>query len=124
MGGGGMGGFHPGGMGGFHSGGMGGFHSGGFGGFRRSDIRLKQDIVLLGRLANGLELYRYRYIGEDRLYVGVMAQQVRAIAPEAVAPGSDGYLRVNYERLGLRLQTWDEWAAAGNLTSVLDAPAR
>lgn len=124
MGGGGLGGLHAGGMGGFHSGGMGGFHAGGFGGFRRSDIRLKQDIVLLGRLANGLELYRYRYIGEDQVYVGVMAQQVRAIAPEAVAPGSDGYLRVNYERLGLRLQTWDEWAAAGNLTSVLDSPAR
>jgi hypothetical protein len=32
--------------------------------------------------------------------------------PWAVARGSDGYLRVHYDRLGLRLQTWDEWMAS------------
>jgi hypothetical protein len=26
--------------------------------------------------------------------------------------GDDGYLRVDYARIGLRLQTWDQWAAA------------
>jgi hypothetical protein len=25
--------------------------------------------------------------------------------------GSDGFLRVDYARLGIRLQTWDEWLA-------------
>jgi hypothetical protein len=111
---GGLGALHPGGLGGLHPGGLGGLHSGGlggFGGFRHSDIRLKQDIVPIGRLADGLELYRFRYIGEDQVYVGVMAQHVRAVAPEAVIRGSDGYLRVNYQRLGLKLQTWDEWLA-------------
>ena len=33
---------------------------------RRSDIRLKQDIVPLVRLNNGLELYRFRYKGSDQ----------------------------------------------------------
>ena len=36
------------------------------GGGRRSDIRLKDDIVPLVQLNNGLELYRFRYKGSDR----------------------------------------------------------
>src|SRR5262249_37960123 len=73
-----------------------------------SDIRLKRDIVELGRLANGLHLYRYRYPWSDTLYVGVMAQEVLEIAPQAVVQGADGYLRVDYSRLGLQLSTWDD----------------
>jgi len=41
-----------------------------------------------------------------------MAQEVATVAPAAVLIGADGYLRVDYGRLGLRLQTWDEWRAA------------
>ena len=41
-----------------------------------------------------------------------MAHEVAAVKPEAVLRGADGYLRVDYRRLGLRLQTWDEWTAA------------
>jgi Chaperone of endosialidase len=74
-----------------------------------SDIRLKRDIVLLTRLDNGIGLYRFRYDWSDRLYVGVMAQEVEAIRPDAVVRGADGYLRVAYGRLGLRFMTWDEW---------------
>jgi len=77
-----------------------------------SDIRLKRDIDLLERLDNGLGLYRYRYLWSDQLYVGVMAQEVATVMPAAVLTGADGYLRVDYGRLGLRLQTWEEWRAA------------
>jgi polysaccharide biosynthesis/export protein len=77
-----------------------------------SDIRLKRDIVLVAQLPNGLRLYRYRYVWSPTLYVGVIAQEVRDVVPSAVTRGSDGYLRVNYRRLGLRLQTWDAWAAS------------
>jgi polysaccharide biosynthesis/export protein len=76
-----------------------------------SDIRLKRDIVLLDRLPNGIGLYRYRYIWSDQVYVGVMAQEVAQIVPDAVVRGADGFLRVNYARLGMRLLTWDEWEA-------------
>jgi polysaccharide biosynthesis/export protein len=76
-----------------------------------SDIRLKRDIVLLDRLPNGIGLYRYRYIWSDQVYVGVMAQEVAQIVPDAVVRGANGFLRVNYARLGMRLLTWDEWAA-------------
>ncbi len=78
-----------------------------------SDIRLKHGIALLGRLDNGLGFYRFSYNGSNKVYVGVMAQEVQSIKPEAVVRGRDGYLRVYYERLGLHLQTWDQWLASG-----------
>jgi Chaperone of endosialidase len=81
------------------------------GGVPVSDIRLKRDIALLERLPNGLGLYRYRYTWSNQVYVGVMAQEVAEIVPDAVVHGPDGFLRVNYERLGMRLLTWDEWVA-------------
>ncbi len=104
--------------GGFHGGGMrgGGFRGGGGGmrgGGRRSDIRIKHDIVLLGYLENGLGFYRFAYNNSGKVYVGVMAQEVETVMPGAVRRGSDGYLRVFYEKLGLRLQTYDGWLASG-----------
>jgi hypothetical protein len=77
-----------------------------------SDIRVKRDIAPLQRLANGLELYSYRYLWSDQVYVGVMAQEVQAVRPDAVTHGADGLLRVDYKRLGLRLQTLEQWKAA------------
>jgi hypothetical protein len=98
--------------GGGHRGGGGGRGGGGRGGGRRSDIRLKEDIVPLGQLDNGLELYRFHYKGSDRTaYVGVMAQDVQKIEPNAVWRAPDGYLRVDYDRLGLKFMTWKEWLA-------------
>jgi Chaperone of endosialidase len=80
--------------------------------FTFSDIRLKRDIVEMTRLGNGIGLYRYRYVWSDQLYVGVMAQEVAEIVPDAVVRDADGYLRVDYVRLGLNLQTWDEWTGS------------
>jgi hypothetical protein len=115
MGGGGVraggGGGRGGGGGGMRGGGGGG--RGGGGGGRRSDITLKHDIALLGRLDNGLGFYRFSYNGSNRAYVGVMAQEVQAIAPEAVSRGQDGYLRVYYDRLGVKFQTYAHWVASG-----------
>jgi endosialidase-like protein len=81
-------------------------------GYYCSDIRLKRDVAPVARLDDGLTLYRYRYLWSDEVYVGVMAQEVAAIDPAAVTSGPDGYLRVNYARLGLRLETWREWSTA------------
>jgi hypothetical protein len=78
-----------------------------------SDIRLKRDIAQVGELDSGVGLYRYRYLWSETIYVGVMAQEVAAVMPEAVQRGADGYLRVDYARLGLRPQIWGEWVAAG-----------
>lgn len=83
------------------------------GGGRRSDIRLKHDVALLGHLDNGLGFYRFAYNGSDKAYVGVIAQEVLARTPDAVVRGSDGYLRVFYDRLGVKFQTYERWLAAG-----------
>ena len=107
VGGGGGGGMRGGGGGGGMRGGGGG------GGGRRSDINTKHDIVLIGRLDNGLGFYRYSYNGSDKVYVGVMAQEVQNVMPEAVVRGRDGYLRVFYEKLGLKFESYDRWVASG-----------
>ena len=105
------GGFRGGG-GGFRGGGRGG-RGGGGGGRRRSDMRLKHDIVLLGRLDDGLGYYRFVYNGGHTAYVGVLAQEVEGVAPQAVTLDGDGYLRVSYDRLGLPFETYRQWIAAG-----------
>ena len=86
---------------------------GGGGGGRRSDIALKHDVVLLGHLANGLGYYRFSYRGSHKAYVGVIAQEVEGVMPEAVTRGSDGYLRVYYEKLGLKFRSYRDWLAGG-----------
>jgi uncharacterized protein DUF3300/endosialidase-like protein len=111
---GGGGGFRGGGGGGFRGGGGGGFGGGRGGGGRRSDIALKHDITLLGHLDNGLGFYRFAYNGSDKAYVGVMAQEVQMVVPEAVVRDRDGYLRVFYDKLGLTFQTYDRWIASGS----------
>lgn len=99
--------------GGAHFAGMGGGgFRGGMGG-RRSDIALKHDIELIGYLDNGLGFYRFAYNGSDTAYVGVMAQEVERVAPAAVMRARDGYLRVFYEKLGVKFQTYKQWLADG-----------
>jgi hypothetical protein len=88
------------------------FAAGGCGCGQASNIRLKRDIAQVGEVDSGINLYRYRYLWSDTVYVGVMAQEVAVVKPDAVRRGVDGYLRVDYARLGLRLQTWDQWTAA------------
>ena len=79
-----------------------------------SDVRLKRDITLVARLKDALGLYRYRYLWSDTVYVGVMAQEVALVHPDAVVRSVlDKYLRVDYSRLGLKLMTWSEWESKG-----------
>jgi hypothetical protein len=114
--------------GGFRGGG-GGFGGGrGGGGGRRSDIRLKHDIALLGHLDSGLGFYRFSYVGEDTKYVGVMAQDVQKTMPHLVSRDAEGYLRVHYGPLGVKFQTYEEWLksapADGQCTRQNDGRAR
>jgi outer membrane immunogenic protein len=77
-----------------------------------SDARLKRDITLVARLDDGLGLYRYRYLWSDTVYVGVMAQEVALLHPDAVVRDAmDDYLRVDYGRLSLKLMTLPQWEA-------------
>lgn len=70
-----------------------------------SDRRLKTNVRHVKTLDNGLKLYSYQYKGDSRNFVGVIAQDVRKLRKfrHAVKRGRDGYLRVNYAKLGLQL---------------------
>lgn len=63
-----------------------------------SDRRLKTGIVKLGELANGLGVYMYRYIWGGPVQVGVMADEVKKIIPEAVKRFGE-YDAVDYSRI-------------------------
>jgi hypothetical protein len=104
-----------------HAAHAGGGRGGGRGG-RRSDIRLKHDIELLGRLENGLGYYRFVYNGGDKAYVGVIAQEVQTVVPEAVARDRHGYLKVLYDKLGLKFQTYEQWRVGGARLPSTAAP--
>jgi hypothetical protein len=63
--------------------------------FAASDRRLKTDIQRIGTTDGGLPVYTYRYKGEDAMQMGVMAQDVEKVNPEAVREFG-GYKAVNY----------------------------
>jgi len=70
-----------------------------------SDIRLKTDIKRVGKLPNGLNVYTWEWneegkrVAKDQPTMGVIAQEVLEVLPEAVTKGSDGYLLVNYGKV-------------------------
>jgi hypothetical protein len=76
-----------------------------------SDRRLKTDIVQIGMLRAGIPLYRFRYLWSKEAHVGVMAQDVLPIVPEAVTTDAAGFMRVDYARLGTRFMSLREWEA-------------
>jgi hypothetical protein len=70
-----------------------------------SDIRTKENIKQVGFLPNGLSVYEYEYkpkwkdeAGHGK-FIGVMAQEVEMVQPEAVITRPDGYKMVNYGML-------------------------
>jgi hypothetical protein len=61
-----------------------------------SDARVKRDVVRIGELRPGIGLYQFRYAWSEQVHVGVIAQEVERVVPDAVSAGADGYLRVDY----------------------------
>lgn len=72
-----------------------------------SDRSIKENIVKVGTLADGVYVYTFEYKPEYKDtwghggYVGVMADEVEKVMPEAVSVHADGYKQVNYAMLGL-----------------------
>jgi hypothetical protein len=84
-----------------------GMRSGGGGGTGNSDIRMKQNIEAIGWLPNGLPVYSWDYkpefkddkYGGHGKFVGVMAQDVEKVIPDAVITRPDGFKMVNYTKI-------------------------
>jgi hypothetical protein len=53
-----------------------------------------------------------------------MAQEVQTVRPDAVTRGGDGYLRVYYDRLGLKFQSYDSWTESGGVLPRTAGPPR
>ena len=70
-----------------------------------SDSRTKTIIKPAGELPNGIKLYLFEYKPEfrekwgDGQYIGVIAQEVEKVVPEAVTEGDDGYKVVDYRKV-------------------------
>jgi len=63
-----------------------------------SDARLKTDIRRVGALDNGVGVYAYRYLGGETVHVGVLAQELAQVRPDAVHD-MGGFLAVDYGAL-------------------------
>lgn len=73
-----------------------------------SDCRIKEGLRRItpaeaADLVKGVEVYRYRYSGETRERIGVIAQNIEEVAPEAVYKSADGVLQVDYAQLAVLL---------------------
>ncbi len=63
-----------------------------------SDERVKEDIEPIGELQDGTNLYLFRYKGDDKPQVGVMAQEVEKRDPGAIHE-RNGVKHVDYARV-------------------------
>lgn len=70
------------------------------GGIAACDIRLKKDIVKVGKLDSGLPLYSFKYKNDpkEQIYINVMAQDVEKVKPEAIHE-INGFKYVNLEKI-------------------------
>lgn len=67
-----------------------------------SDKNLKENIEQLGE-ENGHKIYKFNYKGDDKKFIGVIAQEVAEKYPEAITY-IDGYLAVNYDHIGVEFR--------------------
>jgi len=61
-----------------------------------SDKRLKENIKAVGKLDNGLTVYVFNYKGQTVPQLGLIAQEVQEVRPEAVYENANGFLSVDY----------------------------
>lgn len=64
-----------------------------------SDDRLKDEIELLHRREDGIGIYKFKYLGDGLLYMGVLASEVEKIKPDAVWVDANGFRRVDYQMI-------------------------
>jgi hypothetical protein len=67
--------------------------------FLMSDRRVKEDIKRIGTTDGGMPVYTFRYKGELATQMGVMAQDVEKIRPDAVIDHPSGVKMVDYSKV-------------------------
>lgn len=70
-----------------------------------SDFRLKDNITLVGKSPEGINIYTFGYIGQDGLYQGVMAQELLGTKfNDSVVTKDNGMYAVNYNNLDVEFK--------------------
>ena len=64
-----------------------------------SDRRVKRDIEKVGVMSSGINLYKFKYLWDEVTHVGVMADEVEKVFPEAVLTNEHGIKLVDYARI-------------------------
>ena len=64
-----------------------------------SEPILKKDVTPLYTRDDGLTVYSYTYVWDDTPRIGVMADEVERLRPDALGPAVAGYRTVDYGRL-------------------------
>ena len=62
-----------------------------------SDARIKENLRPVGQLFNGLTVYAFNFPGEAVTRIGLVAQEVQQVVPEAVSQSDEGLLMVDYD---------------------------
>jgi len=65
-----------------------------------SDIRLKEDVQLVGKSPSGINIYSFKYKHTDGTYEGVMAQEV----PWAREMTDTGFYMVDYSKVDVEFR--------------------
>ena len=69
-------------------------------GFAFSDRRTKKEIKKVGKLDDGLNVYKFKYKGSDNVQLGVMADEVEKVKPDAVIKLPNTLKMVDYNKVG------------------------
>ena len=72
-----------------------------------SDIRLKDNIELVGKSPSDINIYNFTYLNDPKVYQGVMAQEV----PWASVKHDSGYLMVDYSKVDVEFKRKDTVAS-------------
>ena len=74
--------------------------SSGLGGLGFSDIRLKDNVELIGKSPSNINIYKFNYKGNPTIYQGAMAHEV----PWASVKANNGYLMIDYNKIDVEFK--------------------
>ena len=69
-----------------------------------SDIRLKENIELIGKSPSNINIYKFNYKNILTTYQGAMAHEV----PWASVKHDNGYMMIDYSKIDVELKEWQK----------------
>ncbi len=69
-----------------------------------SDRRLKRDIKKIGTSIKGHNIYKFKYLDEDKEYIGAMSDEVLKKEPSAVVLMDNGYYGIDYNKIDVEFK--------------------